>query len=109
MAEWLSSCAPLWWAKVLLVGIVGADLALIIKPCWGRCPTKQNQKDLHLGYTTVYWGALGRRRRKKEKRLATDVSSGPKFKKKKRKKADLIKLQMLDYDNFVNFSMSFPK
>ena len=40
-------------------------------------PTCHNQKDLQLKiYTAVYWGALGRRRRKKRRGLATDVSSG---------------------------------
>ena len=34
------------------------------------------QKDLQLEYTTMYWGALGKRRRRKEKKMATDVSSG---------------------------------
>ena len=33
MAEWLSSCAPLQWPRVLLVGILGADRAPLIKPC----------------------------------------------------------------------------
>ena len=31
-------------------------------------PTQHNQKDLQLEYTTMYWGALGRRRRKKRKK-----------------------------------------
>ena len=30
------------------------------------CPTEHNQKDLQLEYTTMYWGALGRRRKRKE-------------------------------------------
>ena len=38
-------------------------------------PTQHNQKDLQLEYTTMYRGALGRRRRRR-KSLATDVSSG---------------------------------
>ena len=45
-------------------------------------PTQQNQKDLQLEYTTMFWGSLGRRRKK----LATDVSSGPIFKQKTTKK-----------------------
>ena len=40
----------------------------------------QHQKDLQLEYTTMYWGALGRKEEKR--RLATDVSSEPIFKKK---------------------------
>ena len=39
-------------------------------------PTQHNQKDLQLEYTTRYWGPLGRRRKEKKRRLATDVSSG---------------------------------
>ena len=44
-------------------------------------------KDLQLEYTSMYWGALGRRRRRKKikitkRRLATDV---PIFKKKNHK------------------------
>ena len=32
-----------------------------------QCPTWHRQKDLQREYTTVYWGALGRRRRGKKK------------------------------------------
>ena len=31
-----------------------------------RRPTQQNQKDPQLEYTTMYWGALGRRKKKEE-------------------------------------------
>ena len=34
------------------------------------CPTCHNQKDLQLEYITMYWGALGKRRKKE------DVCSG---------------------------------
>ena len=40
------------------------------------CPTCHNQKDPQLKYTTVHWGHLGRKSRKKKRRLATVVSSG---------------------------------
>src|SRR3712207_1717504 len=33
-------------------------------------PTWHSQRDLQLEYTTVYWGALGRRRREKKKILS---------------------------------------
>ena len=33
----------------------------------GKSPTQQNQKDLQLEYTATYWGASGRRRRRKKK------------------------------------------
>ena len=32
VAEWLSSHAPLWRPRVSLVEILGADLALLIRP-----------------------------------------------------------------------------
>ena len=33
VAKWLSSCALLWQPRVLLVQILGTDMALLIKPC----------------------------------------------------------------------------
>ena len=33
VAEWLSSRAPLQWPRVVPVRILGADTALLIKPC----------------------------------------------------------------------------
>ena len=33
LSEWLSSRAPLWQPRVLLVQILGTDLAPLIKPC----------------------------------------------------------------------------
>ena len=33
VAEWLSSCSPLWQPRVSLDGILGKDMALLIKPC----------------------------------------------------------------------------
>ena len=38
VAEWLSSCALLWQPRVLLVRILGADMAPLIGPCWGGVP-----------------------------------------------------------------------
>ena len=38
MAEWLSSCAPLQQPRVSRVQIPGADMALLIRPCWGGIP-----------------------------------------------------------------------
>ena len=32
-----------------------------------RCPTQHNKKDLQIEYTTMYSGALGRRRGKRKK------------------------------------------
>ena len=60
------------------------------------CITQHNQGDLQLEYTTVFWGPLGRRKRK---RLATDVSSGPIFKKRKKKQIKKYKV-LLSYHLF---------
>ena len=38
MARCLSSCTPLWWPRVSPVQILGADMALLIRPCWGGVP-----------------------------------------------------------------------
>ena len=38
VAEWLSSCAPLWWPGVLLVQILGMDMAPLTRPCSGGVP-----------------------------------------------------------------------
>ena len=38
VAQWLSSRTPLWQPRVLLVQILGADLAPLIRPCLGGGP-----------------------------------------------------------------------
>ena len=38
MAEWLSSCAPLWQPGVPLVWILGGDMELLVRPHWGCVP-----------------------------------------------------------------------
>ena len=81
LAEWLSLCTPLQQPRVSPVRILGVDVEPLIRPCCGGVPHKHNQKDLQLEYPTMYWGALGRRRRKK-KRLATDIRSVANVKKK---------------------------
>ena len=84
-AEWLSSCAPLRRPGVRWFG------------SWGRtwhCSSRHAEAASHmpqpegpqLQYTTMYWGASGRRRKKI--RLATDVSSRPLFKKTKKKSTE---------------------
>ena len=35
MAEWWSPNAPLWWPRVSLVRILGADMAPLVRPRWG--------------------------------------------------------------------------
>ena len=47
VAKWLSSRAPFWQPRVSLVGILGTDMVLLIKPCWGGIPhaiTKDTQR-----------------------------------------------------------------
>ena len=58
-------------------------------------PIQQSQKDLQLQYTTMYWGALGRKRKKS---LAADVRSAPVFKKIKR--MHLRKISLFDIESF---------
>ena len=94
MAEWLSSHARLQRPRVSSGWILGANLAPLIKPCWGSIPHSRTRMDLRLEYTTMYWGALRRRRRRKKKRLATNVSSGP-IKKNKTKNSWWIEINCL--------------
>ena len=59
VAEWLSSRPPLQ-----LVRIRGADVALLIKPRWGSVPHATTRRTHNEEYTTMYQGALGRKRKK---------------------------------------------
>ena len=61
-------------------------------------PTQYNQKDLQLEYAAVHWETLGRRRRKR--RLVTDVSSGPILGKKENKLNNLNE-NSLQLDNYM--------
>ena len=88
MAEWLSSRTLLWWPRVSLVRIQGADIVPLIRPCCGGVPHSRARRTT----TTIHNYVLGgfgekKEKRKKEKRqLATDVSSGANLKKKIRHK-----------------------
>ena len=62
VAELLSSCALTQQPRVLPVWILGVDLALLVNMLRRR-PTCHNQKDSQLKCTTMYRGALGRRRK----------------------------------------------
>ena len=57
-----------------------------------RCPTQQNQKDLQVEYTTMYWGGFGEEKKEREEdcqqMLAQGQSSSPK-KKELKIKSDL--------------------
>ena len=44
------------------------------------CPTCHSQKDLQLEYTTMYWGAFGRRKRKKLEDCQQMLAQVPIFK-----------------------------
>ena len=75
MAKWLRSlCPPLQWPRVSLVWILGADTALLIRPCWGSVPHSTPEGPTTRVYSYVL-GDFGRKKEKKE--LATDVSTGP--------------------------------
>ena len=79
MAKWLISHALLQQPRVLLFQILSADLALLVKPCCDNIPNAE----LEGPTTRIYNYVLGCFGEKKEKRLATDVSSGPIKKKRK--------------------------
>ena len=53
------------WPCCLFTWGLSASHGTIHQAMLMQCPTWHNQKDLQLEYTTMYWGALGRRRRKK--------------------------------------------
>ena len=65
VARWLSLHTLLQWPRVLLVRILGADMAPLINHA-EVAPTWHNQKDLQLECTAMYWGDLGRKIRKKK-------------------------------------------
>ena len=50
--------------SVSLVRILGADMALLIKPRWGSVPHATTRRTHNEEYTTMYLGALGRKRKK---------------------------------------------
>ena len=95
MAEWLSSGAPLPQPRVSPLQILGTN------GMWHRssghletaCLIAQPEGPTIRIYTYVL-GGLGRRRRRKQRRLATDISSGAKSLKKKIKTAEDTKYHM---------------
>ena len=52
------------WPSVSLVRLLGADMALFIKPCWGSVPHATTRRTHNEECTTMYWGALGTKRKK---------------------------------------------
>ena len=71
MAEWLSLRALFRRPRGSLVWIQGTDLHTAHQAMLRWHSTQKNQ-DLQLSYATMYWGALGR---KKKERLARKISS----------------------------------
>ena len=65
VAEWLSSCAPLRWPRVLPVQILGTDLAPFIKPCWGGFPHATTK--IYQLCTGRLWGEEGKIKSLKKK------------------------------------------
>ena len=58
MAEWLGFHALLWQPGVSPVQILGTDMAPL-----STSHTPTNGRTHNWGYTTMYWGAFGRRRK----------------------------------------------
>ena len=50
--------------SVSLVRVLGADMTLLVKPRWGSVPHATTSRTHNKEYTTMYWGALGRKRKK---------------------------------------------
>ena len=76
MAEWLSSHTLLQWPRVSPVQILGTDMAPLIKPCWGGIPHATARRTHNWKYTTMYRGALGRKRKNrifKKKRKENNI------------------------------------
>ena len=84
MAEWLSSHALPQWPRVLQVWILGVDPAPLIKHAEALSHVAEPE-----GPTTRIHNYALRgfgEKKKKKRRLATDVSSGPIFKRKNGKR-----------------------
>ena len=79
VAEWLSLHIPLQQLRVLPVRILGADMALLIKPCWGSIPYATTRRTHNWKYTTMYQGAIGEKKGKvkslKKKKIPKQVCS----------------------------------
>ena len=76
MANWLSSCTLPQWPRISLVWILGADMALLIKPCWGGIPHGTTRITYSKNIQLCTGGLWGEEEEEIKWRLATDVSSG---------------------------------
>ena len=71
MAEWVSSRAPLQWPKVSPIRILGADMALLVRPCCGGVPHGTEAPTARIyNYELYVLGGFGEK--KKEKRKKND-------------------------------------
>ena len=76
MAEWLSLHAPLWWPRVSLVRILGADMHHSSGHAEAASHMPQPEGPTTKIYNYVLGGFGEKKKKKRRKRLATDVSSG---------------------------------
>ena len=82
MAEWLSSLALLQWPRVSPVRILGVDLALLIRPCWGGISHSTTRRICNENIqlcTGGLWGEEDKRRKEDWQQMLARV---PIFKKK---------------------------
>ena len=75
MAKWLSSRAPLR-PGVLVVWTLCVDLAWLIGHAEAACHRAQPEGPAVRLYSNYVLGDFGEKKKKKKRRLATDVSSG---------------------------------
>ena len=66
MAEWLSSCTLLQWPRVSLIWILGADVALLVRPCLGSVPYSTTRRIYNWIYNYVLGGLWGEGKKKGE-------------------------------------------
>ena len=76
MAEWLSSCAPLQWPRVLPARILGADMVPLIRPCWGGIPHATTRRTHNYNIQLCNGGSLERKIKKKKKKKMQDGFMG---------------------------------
>ena len=96
VAEWLGSRALLQWPRVSLVRVLGTDMALLIRLCWGGLLHATAGGTHNWKYTAHVLGGFGRKRKNK-------------ILKKKRNSQKLNYTMYIDAKNTQqNFSISNP-
>ena len=73
MAEWLSSRAPLWWPRVLLVWVLSADLALLIKLCCSGIPHSRTRTRPITRIHNYVLGGFGEKKEEKKSSYDTNL------------------------------------